>query len=75
MAKTSAVQKNLKRIKLVKKYAKRAALKKIINNRKLELAERFEAQLKLNKLQKIQQKYELEIDVKFLEDHMGFIEN
>jgi hypothetical protein len=38
MAKTSAVQKNLKRIKLVKKYAKkRAALKKIINNKKLEL--------------------------------------
>ena len=45
MAKTSAIQKNLKRIKLVKKYAKRAALKKIINNRKLELSERFEAQL------------------------------
>ena len=53
MAKTSAVQKNLKRIKLVKKYAnKRAALKKIINNRKLDLSERFEAQLKLNKLPK-----------------------
>ena len=53
MAKTSAIQKNLKRIKLVKKYAKkRAALKKIINNRKLELSERFEAQLKLNKLPK-----------------------
>ena len=53
MAKTSAVQKNLKRIKLVKKYAKkRAALKKIINNKKLELAERFDAQLKLNKLPK-----------------------
>ena len=51
MAKTSAVQKNLKRIKLVKKYAKkRAALKKIISNKKLELSERFEAQLKLNKL-------------------------
>ena len=34
MAKTSAIQKNLKRIKLVKKYSKkRAALKKIINNR------------------------------------------
>ena len=31
MAKTSAIQKNLKRIKLVKKYAnRRAALKKII---------------------------------------------
>ena len=53
MAKTSAVQKNLKRIKLVKKYAKkRAALKKIINNKKLELAERFAAQLKLDKLPK-----------------------
>ena len=46
-------QKNLKRIKLVKKYAKkRAELKKIINNKKLELSERFEAQLKLNKLPK-----------------------
>ncbi len=53
MAKTSAIQKNLKRIRLVKKYAKkRAALKKIINNKKLELSERFEAQLKLNKLPK-----------------------
>ena len=53
MAKTSAIQKNLKRIKLVKKYAnKRAALKKIINNKKLELSERFAAQLKLDKLPK-----------------------
>ena len=53
MAKKSAVEKNLKRIKLVKKYAKkRAVLKKIINNKKLELSERFEAQLKLNKLPK-----------------------
>ena len=53
MAKTSAVQKNLKRIKLVKKYAKkRAALKVIINNKKLDLSERFDAQLKLNKLPK-----------------------
>ena len=53
MAKTSAVQKNLKRIKLVKKFAKkRAALKTIINNKKLELSERFETQLKLNKLPK-----------------------
>jgi small subunit ribosomal protein S14 len=53
MAKTSAIQKNLRRIKLVKKFAnKREALKKIINNRKLELSERFDAQLKLNKLPK-----------------------
>ena len=53
MAKTSAIQKNLKLIKLVKKYAsKRAALKKIIKNKKLELSERFAAQLKLNKLPK-----------------------
>ena len=53
MAKTSAIQKNLKRIKLAKKFAKkRAALKQIIMNKKLELSERFEAQLKLNKLPK-----------------------
>ena len=53
MAKTSAINKNLRRIKLVKKYAKkRAALKKIIKNKNLELSERFAAQLKLNKLPK-----------------------
>ena len=53
MDKTRAVQKNLRRIKLGEKYAKkRAALKKIISNRKLELSERFAAQLKLNKLPK-----------------------
>ena len=53
MAKKSAIQKNLRRIKLAKKFAKkREALKKIINNKKLELSERFEAQLKLNKLPK-----------------------
>ena len=53
MAKTSAVQRNLKRIKLAKKYAnKRLALKKIINDKSLPLAERFNAQLKLNKLPK-----------------------
>ena len=54
MAKKSAIQKNLKRIKLFKRYAKkRSDLKKIIHNKKLELSERFEAQLKLNKLPKI----------------------
>ncbi|KPU83139.1 30S ribosomal protein S14 [SAR11 cluster bacterium PRT-SC02] len=53
MAKTSAKQTNLKRLKLAKRYEKkRQALKKIINNKKLELSERFEAQLKLNKLPK-----------------------
>jgi small subunit ribosomal protein S14 len=53
MAKTSSVQKNLKRIKLVKKYLKkRDALKKIIKNKKLPLEERFAAQLKLAKLPK-----------------------
>ena len=53
MAKTSAIQKNLKRIKLAERYAKkRAKLKKIINNKKLVLSERFAAQLKLNKLPK-----------------------
>ena len=53
MAKTSTVQKNLKRIKLSKKFSKkRIALKKIIKNKELPLADRFEAQLKLNKLPK-----------------------
>ncbi|MDC0513546.1 30S ribosomal protein S14 [Pelagibacteraceae bacterium] len=51
MAKTSAIQKNLKRIKLTAKFLKRrTALKKIIKDRKLPLAERFAAQLKLSKL-------------------------
>ena len=53
MAKKSAVQKNLKRIKMVKRFdQKRKKLKKIIMNKKLELAERFAAQLKLDKLPK-----------------------
>jgi len=51
MAKTSAVQRNLKRIRLVKKFSKkREILKKIISDKKLPLAERFAAQLKLSKL-------------------------
>ena len=51
MAKTSSIQRNLKRIRLVKKFAKkREALKKIISDKKLPLAERFAAQLKLSKL-------------------------
>ncbi len=51
MAKTSAIQRNLKRIRLVKRFAKkRAKLKKIIYNRKLPLEERFKAQLKLAKI-------------------------
>tara|TARA_B100001123_G_C15095257_1_gene941300 strand:- start:673 stop:978 length:306 start_codon:yes stop_codon:yes gene_type:complete len=51
MAKTSSIQKNLKRIRLVKKFSKkRESLKKIIRNKKLPLAERFAAQLKLAKL-------------------------
>ena len=53
MAKTSAIQKNLKRIKMANKYEKkRNKLKKIVMNKKLELAERFAAQLKLDKLPK-----------------------
>jgi len=51
MAKTSSIQRNLKRIRLSKKYFnKRKLLKEIINNRKLPLEERFNAQLKLSKL-------------------------
>ena len=51
MAKTSAIQRNLKRIKMVKRFSKkRESLKKIIKNRKLPLEERFKAQLKLAKM-------------------------
>ena len=51
MAKTSSIQRNLKRIKLVKKFfKKRETLKKIIKNKELPLDERFKAQLKLAKL-------------------------
>ena len=51
MAKVSSIQKNLKRIKLVKKFfKKRKELKEIISNKKLPLDERFKSQLKLAKL-------------------------
>ena len=51
MAKTSSIERNLKRIKLAAKFLKkRQALKKIINNKKLPLEDRFKAQLKLAKL-------------------------
>ena len=51
MAKTSAIHRNLKRIRLAKKFdKKRRELKKIVSNKKLPLEERFAAQLKLSKL-------------------------
>ena len=51
MAKISSIQRNLKRIRLSKKFLKkREMLKKIIKNKKLPLTERFEAQLKLAKI-------------------------
>lgn len=51
MAKTSMVEREKKRAKLVAKYArKRAELKAIINDRNLPDDERWEAQLKLQKL-------------------------
>ena len=51
MAKTSSIQRNLKRIRLAKKFLKkRENLKIIIKNKKLPLEERFAAQLKLAKI-------------------------
>jgi small subunit ribosomal protein S14 len=51
MAKKSAVEKNLKRQRLAKKYAiKRAELKAIVMDRSLPPEDRFAAQLKLNEL-------------------------
>ena len=51
MAKTSAINKNNRRIKLSDKYyKKRMQLKKIIMDKKISLEERFKAQQKLSKL-------------------------
>ena len=51
MAKAAMVQREVKRAKLVKKYAaKRAALKEIANNQDLPMEERFKARLKLAEL-------------------------
>ena len=48
MAKTSSVEKNNRRRRLVKQYAnKRAKLKAIIQNKEITMEERFAAQLKL----------------------------
>ena len=53
MAKTSSIQRNLKRIKMAKRFEnKRKKIKNIIRNKKLPLNERFAAQLKLAKLPK-----------------------
>lgn len=51
MAKTSAVEKNKRRRKLVANHAaKRAALKAIIQNQSLPIEDRFKATLKLASL-------------------------
>ena len=51
MAKKSAVEKNKRRIKLSKRYArKRAELKAVVHDRSLPAEERFKAQMKLNDL-------------------------
>ena len=51
MAKTSMVNRDLKRMKLVKKYAaKRTGLKKIVLNPNSSYEEKMEAQAKLQKL-------------------------
>ena len=51
MAKTSMVERDVKRAKLVAKYAeKRAALKKIVLNPESSYEEKMEAQAKLQKL-------------------------
>ena len=51
MAKKSMIAREVKREKLVAKYAeKRAALKAIINNKELPVEERFKATLELAKL-------------------------
>ena len=51
MAKTSSIEKNNRRRKMVARFAgKRAALKKTANDESLSLEERFQARLKLAEL-------------------------
>jgi small subunit ribosomal protein S14 len=51
MAKTSAVEKNRKRIRMVEKFAsKRARLKEMASNQSVSAEERFAARLKLAEL-------------------------
>jgi small subunit ribosomal protein S14 len=53
MAKTSAIHRNLKRVKMSKKFEKkRSALKAIVMDKKINLNERLAATLKLAKLPK-----------------------
>jgi len=53
MAKTSAIHRNLKRVKMSKRFEKkRRALKAIVMDKKINLNERFAATLKLAKLPK-----------------------
>ena len=53
MAKTSVIHRNLKRVRMAKKFAnKRAKLKAIVMDKKTNLNERFAATLKLAKLPK-----------------------
>ena len=51
MAKKSSIEKNKRRIKLVKQYAgRRSRLKAIANNESLNVEERFAARLKLSEM-------------------------
>ena len=53
MAKTSSIHRNLKRVRMSKKFAnKRKKLKAIVMDKKINLNERFAASLKLAKLPK-----------------------
>ena len=73
MAKTSAIERNLKRIRMAKKFdARRKKLKKIINNKKLPLNERFAAQLKLSKLPKNSSKIRIRNRCEITADRMEF---
>ena len=51
MAKTSAVERNKKRVRMTKQFkGKRGRLKAVISNREVSAEERFEAVLKLSEV-------------------------
>ena len=76
MAKTSSVYRNLKREKMVEKYAnRRLKLSKIVKDKSVDPEERFLASLKLAELPRTLQRLELETVVRLQVVHVVYTGN
>ena len=76
MSKTSSVYRNLKRVKMVAKYANvRAKLKAIADDKSASEEDRFQATLKLAALPRNSSKVRIETVVRLQDVHVVTIEN